>query len=179
MTCCPFNLQGVTKLLLTKIPHYREVILMSFRCEHCGYQNNEIQSGGPAQERGIEINLHVTAESDLSRQVVKSDHASIVIPEIDLEIPVGSQKGAITTVEGILERTISGLEQDQPVRKHLDPDAAQQIEKFVDKINRLRHLDEHFHLVSIAAAFLLQPLFSLLNGRLSDPQVSFCPVIFN
>ena len=38
--------QGVTRLLLTSIPFFREVIVMSFRCEHCGFQNNEIQSAG-------------------------------------------------------------------------------------------------------------------------------------
>ena len=38
--------QGVTKLLLTTIPYFKEVIIMSFRCEHCGTSNNEIQSAG-------------------------------------------------------------------------------------------------------------------------------------
>ena len=42
-------LQGVTRLLLTKIPHYREIILLSFTCHHCGQQNNEIQSGEKIQ----------------------------------------------------------------------------------------------------------------------------------
>ena len=44
-------LQGVTRLLLTSIPFFREVILMSFRCEHCGFQNNEIQSAGSVRRR--------------------------------------------------------------------------------------------------------------------------------
>ena len=42
-------LQGMTRLLLTKIPHYKEVILMSFNCDHCGLSNNELQSGGKIQ----------------------------------------------------------------------------------------------------------------------------------
>ena len=29
-------LQGTTRLLLTKIPYFREVIIMSFSCPHCG-----------------------------------------------------------------------------------------------------------------------------------------------
>ena len=28
--------QGITRLLLTKIPFFREVIIMSFSCPHCG-----------------------------------------------------------------------------------------------------------------------------------------------
>ena len=46
------------------------------------------------------IEVHLTTERDLSRQVVKSDYASITVPEIDLEIPSNSQKGEITTIEG-------------------------------------------------------------------------------
>jgi zinc finger protein len=33
-------------MLLTSIPYFREVIVVSFRCEHCGNTNNEIQSAG-------------------------------------------------------------------------------------------------------------------------------------
>lgn len=38
--------QGKTRLLLTSIPYFREVIVASFRCEHCGDTNNEIQAAG-------------------------------------------------------------------------------------------------------------------------------------
>ncbi len=83
----------MTKLLLTKIPHYKEVILMSFNCEECGFQNNEIQSGGQIQEQGVRYKVKIQTEQDLSRQIVKSDHAVLIVPEIDLEIPANSQKG--------------------------------------------------------------------------------------
>lgn len=68
---------------------------MSFSCEHCGYQNNEIQSGGKINEKAIRIKLTVCTERDLNRQVVKSDYACIRIPELDFEIPANSQKGGI------------------------------------------------------------------------------------
>lgn len=38
--------QGMTRMLLTSIPYFHEVIVASFRCEHCGNTNNEIQSAG-------------------------------------------------------------------------------------------------------------------------------------
>ena len=44
---------------------------------------------------------------------------------------------AITTIEGVLKRTIAGLTQDQPVRKHLDPEGARQIDAYVAKIEDL------------------------------------------
>lgn len=82
-------------MLLTKIPFYKDVVIMSFDCEHCGYQNNELQSGGKIAEQGIEITLIVKTHRDLNRQVVKSDYTSVKIPSLDFEIPSKSQKGGI------------------------------------------------------------------------------------
>ena len=55
--CVNCQENGVTKLLLTRIPHYKEIILMSFNCQHCGYSNNEIQSGGVIQEKGLKVKV--------------------------------------------------------------------------------------------------------------------------
>jgi len=132
--CINCGANGVTKLLLTRIPHYKEIILMSFHCEECGFSNNEIQSGGVIQEKGLRVKVVISNERDLSRQVVKSDFATVTVPELDLEIPPKGQKGEISTVEGILARTVAALEQDQPVRRHMDPEGAEQIDKFVARI---------------------------------------------
>ena len=51
--CVNCGKNGITTLLLAKIPHYREVILSSFACESCGFQNNDIQSGGAIQPMGV------------------------------------------------------------------------------------------------------------------------------
>lgn len=80
-------------MLLTKIPHYKEVVLLSFNCPHCGNENNEIQKSGIISDKGIKIKLTITTEKDLNRQVVKSDYTSIKIPKLDFEIPAQSQKG--------------------------------------------------------------------------------------
>ena len=34
--------QGTTRLLLTKIPWFREIVIMSFECPHCGFKNSEV-----------------------------------------------------------------------------------------------------------------------------------------
>lgn len=39
--------------MFTRIPFYKQVIVMSFHCEHCGYRNNELQSGEPVQVRFV------------------------------------------------------------------------------------------------------------------------------
>ena len=45
-------MQGVTRLFLTKIPFFREVIVSSFACESCGMQNAELQPAGRIQDKG-------------------------------------------------------------------------------------------------------------------------------
>ena len=53
----------------------------------------------------------------LNLLVVVTDTASVCIPELEFEIPPGSQKGCISTVEGILVQAAAKLEQEQPLRK--------------------------------------------------------------
>lgn len=66
---------------------------MSFSCDHCGFENNEIQSGAPVADKGIRYVLTVETPQDLNRQVIKSDYTNIKIPEVDFEIPAKSQTG--------------------------------------------------------------------------------------
>ena len=44
------------------------------------------------------IEVTIKTSRDLSRQVVKSDYASVTVPEIELTIPQGSQKAGRTVV---------------------------------------------------------------------------------
>ena len=57
--CVNCGKNGITTLLLAKIPHYREVILSSFACESCGFQNNDIQSGGVIQPMGVIYKVNI------------------------------------------------------------------------------------------------------------------------
>ncbi|KAL0278922.1 UNVERIFIED_CONTAM: hypothetical protein PYX00_000598 [Menopon gallinae] len=145
--CISCGKNGITQILLTKIPFYKEVVLMSFECEECGYRNNEIQPGGQIEEKGVRITLRVTSSADLNRQVCKSDYTSVKIPEVDFEIPSQSQKGEITTVEGIIGRSIEGLEALQPERRKQDPKNAEKIDQFLGRLRSLKSGEEPFTLV--------------------------------
>lgn len=123
--------QGITRLLLTRIPFFREVVLMSFECPHCHFKNCEIQSASEIQERGCTYTLHVNSKEDMDRQVVKSETCVSRFVELDLEIP--PQRGQLTTVEGLLTTVLEDLEQDQDKRKVQHPDAHAQIETFLAK----------------------------------------------
>lgn len=97
--CMNCREDGTTKLLLTLIPYFREVILMSFECDHCGFKNSEVQFGGKVQEQAAKIELNVTDSEDLNRQIIKSDTGSIYFPDLDFEIPKETQRGTINTIE--------------------------------------------------------------------------------
>uniref|UniRef100_A0A667ZH25 Zinc finger ZPR1-type domain-containing protein n=1 Tax=Myripristis murdjan TaxID=586833 RepID=A0A667ZH25_9TELE len=50
---------GTTRLLLTKIPFFKEIIISSFSCPHCSWSNTEIQSAGRIQDLGVCYTLKV------------------------------------------------------------------------------------------------------------------------
>ncbi|KAL2912308.1 nucleolar zinc-finger protein [Polyrhizophydium stewartii] len=106
---------GTTRMLLTVIPHFREVVVMAFDCPHCGFRNNEVQPAAALAELGVHQTIRVDAKEELSRQVVKSESASVRFEELDFEIP--AQKGVLTTIEGLLQSAIEGLSQNQDERK--------------------------------------------------------------
>ena len=123
--------QGMTRLLLTSIPYFREVVIMSFHCEHCGTQNNEIQAAGQIQTKGTHYELRLTTLDDFSRQVVKADSATVKFIEIDLEIPAG--RGQLTNVEGLLSGVVDDLELGQEARKEQMPDVYPKIAEIIEK----------------------------------------------
>jgi len=122
---------GVTKLLLTRIPFFREIILMSFYCPHCNFKNSEIQSAGEIQQKGSHYELRLTTQKDFARQVVKSDTCVVKFIELDIEVPAG--RGQLTNVEGLLSMILEDLEMQQPERKEQIPEVWEKIEEIVEK----------------------------------------------
>ncbi|KZP01457.1 zf-ZPR1-domain-containing protein [Calocera viscosa TUFC12733] len=138
--CMSCGEQGVTRMLLTSIPYFREVIVMSFRCEHCGNQNNEIQSASTIREHGAMYTVKILNQGDLNRQLVKSEAATVTIPEFELTIP--PLRGQLTTVEGTLRDTIQDLAADQPLRRIQDPPTFDKIEALLAKLKEVVPDDE-------------------------------------
>ncbi|KAF9354504.1 nucleolar zinc-finger protein [Mortierella sp. NVP85] len=130
--CMNCHENGTTRLLLTRVPHFREVIIMAFDCPHCGFRSNELQQANAIAEGGAIYKCHVTTKADLNRQLVKTNTAVVKIPEIDFEIP--AQRGHLTTIEGLLQTVISDLESDQPVRKYMDENLYHQIDAVIKKL---------------------------------------------
>lgn len=121
----------MTRLLLTAIPYFREVVIMSFSCDHCNVQNNEIQAAGTVQPKGTHYELRLTTLDDFSRQVVKSDTATVKFIELDLEIPAG--RGQLTNVEGLLSTVMDDLKMGQEARKEQMPEVHTKVAEILAK----------------------------------------------
>ncbi|KAH9072232.1 ZPR1 zinc-finger domain-containing protein [Lactarius deliciosus] len=112
---------------------------MSFRCEHCGFSNNEIQSAGVIRPEGAVYTARILSRRDLNRQIVKSETCTVAIPEYELTIP--ASKGQLTTVEGIIGNVIRDLSYDQPLRRIQDEDTFTKIQALVDKLKAIGPVD--------------------------------------
>ncbi|KAG7824559.1 hypothetical protein KL909_001781 [Ogataea angusta] len=130
--CMNCHETGVSRLLLTSIPYFREIVVISFECPHCGFKNSEIQPASTIAEKGSRYVLKIENKEDFNRQVVKSDYCTCKFIELDIEIP--AKRGQLTTVEGLLSEMVQDLEMDQPQRKEVQPEIYEKIEQFLAKI---------------------------------------------
>ncbi len=134
--CTECEENGMTTFLPTVIPHFKKVIVSSFRCDCCGHRNSELQIAD-YEEKGCRYQLKVEGAESLNRQIVKSDRATIVIPELDFEIPASPEaKSCITTLEGLLVQHIENLEAGQPVRRIMDEATADKIDAFLVQLKK-------------------------------------------
>ncbi|KAF1981212.1 zinc finger protein-like protein zpr1 [Aulographum hederae CBS 113979] len=133
--CMNCHENGFTKFLLTRIPFFRQIIISSFYCEHCGFKNSEVQPAGEIQQRGVKYTFKLDNAGDLARQVVKSDTCSLRIEEIDLEIPPG--RGQLTNVEGITAMIAQDLAVKQDERKTAVPEVYEKIEEIIQTLRTM------------------------------------------
>jgi zinc finger protein len=130
--------KGRTLVLPTKVPGFREIIIMSLTCADCGFRNSEVSFGGTIQPQGSTITLTLENPEDLNRQVLKSDSTTAKLPSLDLDIPPSTQKGVVTTVEGMLSRVAENLIERQPDRLRMgDVDNFYRCKAVIDKIQRI------------------------------------------
>lgn len=121
--------------MLTRIPFFREIVIMSFECPHCFFKNTEVQPAGEIQQRGIKYTLRVDTSDDLGRQIVKSDTCVFRIEDIDLEIPAG--RGQLSNVEGIISMVAQDLSQKQDERKEVMPEMYEKIQGVIDLLKQM------------------------------------------
>ncbi|MHA1594982.1 MAG: ZPR1 zinc finger domain-containing protein [Candidatus Baldrarchaeia archaeon] len=108
----------------TEIPSFGRCILLSMKCESCGYKSS---TSWPLSSRGpIRYVLAVENPKDIYAKIVKSPTGTIKIPELSILIKPGpSSNSFITNVEGILERVkraimalLFGVESEEERKKY-------------------------------------------------------------
>ncbi|GMH89863.1 hypothetical protein TrVE_jg7982 [Triparma verrucosa] len=136
---CPSCGEGeaTTICLPTKVPFFRQIIIMSLTCPSCGFSNSEVSFGGEIQPKGVRTTLKVTSAADLNRQVIKSDSCTILLPSLQFEIPPITQRGAVTTIEGVLKKSAEGLQEGQAQRAIQDISLFTAIQKVIESLLRM------------------------------------------
>lgn len=85
-----------------EIPHFGKVLETTIQCDECGFKHNDIislEQHDPAKYT-IDIN-----KDNLSVRVVRSQSATVSIPEIGIKVEPGPKsEGFVTNIEGIIER---------------------------------------------------------------------------
>lgn len=125
----------MTRLLLTKVPFFREIILMSFYCEHCHFSNTEVQTATEIQPQGSKYTFKLERTEDLQRQIVKSDSSILRIEDLDIEVPAG--KGRLTNVEGVLKDVLQDLVAGQAEREKSHPDTYEKLQTVIKALESL------------------------------------------
>ena len=117
--CFHCSTHGECRMCVTDVPHFKEVIIMSFTCEACGWRNVEVKGGGAVPDAGTLTELRYDpaapdADRDMTRDVIKSDTSAVEVPEIELLLEAGSLGGMYTTVEGLLTAARDKLTESDP-----------------------------------------------------------------
>jgi zinc finger protein len=90
-----------------EIPHFGNVLETTIQCPSCGFKHNDVialEQNDPAKYT-IEIN-----KNNLSVRVVRSQSATVIIPEVGIKVEPGPKsEGYVTNVEGILTRFESAV----------------------------------------------------------------------
>ncbi|KAJ9192109.1 hypothetical protein DTO166G4_7960 [Paecilomyces variotii] len=133
--CMNCGENGTTRLLLIRVPFFRDIILESFECPHCFFKDNSVKSAGQIQPQGTKYTLDVEDEADMQRQVIRSDTSIFKLETLGVEMPKGESQ--MTNVEGVLRRIYDSLSQEQPLRKVQAPELYTALEPIIEKIGKM------------------------------------------
>ncbi|VDP39640.1 unnamed protein product [Schistosoma margrebowiei] len=131
---------------------YCKVVVSSFSCPHCGYENRSLIPASQVQDKGQRITFKANNVKDMNRRVVIPVGSTVSIPEYDSSFPFSD----------------GGYQ----------PDLALKIEKFIDQLRTLLKVDKPFSFVSIAVFYELTSYDPSGNGFIEnylapndDPQI--------
>jgi len=146
---CPVCLQmGVELKYRTRVPWFRGgtiITLKSFDCQSCQFSNKECSPVGAAPAKGVRCCLRVPKGAEglvhQKRELIKSEFASLEIPEIGFEMPARTDKGIMWSIEKVLETARRNL------RTMLGGDSGEEIGAFLNKLEDVMYGDCEWSLV--------------------------------
>ena len=107
--CPACGIEGVAKSIMKEIeiPHFGKVMETTIQCPSRGFKHSDIialEQNDPAKYV-LEIN-----RNNLSIRVVRSQSATVIIPELGVKVEPGPKsEGYVTNVEGVLTRFESAV----------------------------------------------------------------------
>ena len=107
--CPACSVEGLAKSIMKEIeiPHFGKVLETTIQCPKCGFKHSDIialEQNDPAKYV-IEIN-----KNTLSTRVVRSQSATVSIPEVGVKVEPGPKsEGYVTNIEGMLTRFESAV----------------------------------------------------------------------
>ncbi len=107
--CPACGIENVAKSIMKEIeiPHFGKVLETTIQCPSCGFKHSDIialEQNDPAKYV-IEIN-----KNTLSTRVVRSQSATVSIPEVGVKVEPGPKsEGYVTNIEGMLTRFESAV----------------------------------------------------------------------
>ena len=130
--CMNCHDNGMTRILPITVPYFKQILLESFSCDHCGFKNNTVKSAGAIQEKGTKYTFKLDSVKDFERQVVRSESSAFRVEDINLEMP--RTPGQLTNLESLLSKIMTDLESDQPLRKREQPEVHDALVPIIEKL---------------------------------------------
>ena len=109
--CPACNTENTAKSIMKEIeiPHFGKVLETTIICESCGFKHSDIialEQNDPAKYI-LKIN-----KDNLSTRIVRSQSATVSIPEIGVKVEPGPKsEGYVTNVEGVITRFEDAVKQ--------------------------------------------------------------------
>ncbi|KAL6777223.1 hypothetical protein ACKKBF_B20640 [Auxenochlorella protothecoides x Auxenochlorella symbiontica] len=114
------------------------------------HRSKQVQFVGQYEPQGVTCRLEVGGPADLDRMLIKSENATISIPELEFEILgsntpcLGLTRGDVSSVRDVLLTSITNLQMNQHERA---PETAEAIESFLTELQKLTEGQQPFTLV--------------------------------
>ena len=105
MADCPVcNSKGAMEVTTKteKIPYFGEIMESTLKCSKCGYKHSDTICLD--QKEPVKYTMTITKDN-LNARVVKSQSATVIIPELGLKVEPGPKsQGYVSNIEGLINR---------------------------------------------------------------------------